>query len=172
MTRNRTVQRLFGILGGLVVILMIVSTGVSVVHKQADLYTTGPVRKGHIDSSDPVTTISDFPAECQRFARSLAAGQNISLTEYRIGLWSITVQVRQTPRKGWLLSNANCATPLASATHLRVDNQSYPVYGYYGRSKLHQMPSFLLVQLFGVLLGAGMLVYGFEVIHRGGQRLR
>ena len=112
------------------------------------------------------TTVEDLPAECRPFARSLAAGDRVSMTEHRIALGPGSVVLRRTPEAGWGVRGALCAESLQDvgpSDPLTVEGQSYRLTGQYERSTKAAMPAFGAVQVVGVIVLPALIVYRFVV---------
>ena len=117
------------------------------------------------DAAEP-TTVGALPAARRPFARSLAAGGRVSMTERRIALGPGSVVVRRTPEAGWRVRVAPCAesfSEIGPSDPLTVADQLYRLSGQYERSTEAAMPAFEAPRVIGAIVLPALIVYRFVV---------
>lgn len=150
-------RRLYAVLIAIIIVLLALSSTIQAVHYRTTLHAT-PMTA---EESDDSKTISDLPLECQRFARSLIAGQKLSMEEYRLGIAERTIILRHTSKTGWTVRDTLCGKTLwrlGPDDPLKAGGQSYNVNGHYDRVTQHQMALFETIQIIGILLLPGLIL--------------
>ena len=153
-------RRLFAVPGALLLLVLIAD--VSVLRWRAAFHA-GPGLGQH-----PVVNASDLPARCADAAVALADGNDVTIRGYRIAPGSVDLLVERTSASGeWSLGDTNCADHLSGLDDLRVDGESYRVFGEYSRERLDRTPLAGLARLGSGLVGVGLLAVGLlETVHR------
>ena len=139
----------YALLLGVVLLVVATTAAVDVTTHQA-AYEATPTDSEAVES----TTLTDLPDECRPSARSLAAGEAVSMTEHRVAAGPGSFVVRRTAESGWMVGSAVCADrfqDVGPSEPLTVDGETYRLLGEYERTAAAKRPLFGAVQVGGLI---------------------